>query len=175
MSTAGGGTHDDDDDHRPPPTTPPPFPPPPSPPGPPSPLPPGLVTHAGACHCGAVRFEADAPPVLPVVQCNCSRCSVIGGPFAIVPAARFRLVAAGAEDRPRITAYTFNTRAAVHTFCAACGVQAFYRPRSNPDCVSVLVPALDPCTVAGTEASTFDGRNWEAAYAGAGPPKPAGT
>ncbi len=25
------------------------------------------VTHTGGCHCGAVRFEVDAPPGLQVV------------------------------------------------------------------------------------------------------------
>lgn len=159
-------------------------------PGPPAPLPSHLLTHTGACHCGRLAFEVDAPPTLSVVQCNCSRCSVIGGPFCIVPAERFRLVKAEPppgkeEERPAtgrrsdpvaaaITRYQFNTRAALHTFCATCGVQAFYRPRSNPACVSVLVPALDQETVKGVEATTFDGRNWEAAFASGGAPKPAG-
>ena len=147
-------------------------------PGPPAPLPPGLVTHAGACHCGAIAFEADAPPLLPVVQCNCSRCRLIGGPFCILPAGRFRLVRAdpppAPPGTPALTRYRFNTGAALHTFCALCGVQAFYRPRSNPDCVSVLVPALDGATVAGTTLTTFDGEHWEEAFAAGGAPKPAG-
>ena len=157
-------------------------------PGPPSLLPPSLTTHAGACHCGAFAFEVDAPPTLPVVQCNCSRCSLVGGPFCIVPATRFRLLradpppppgkvgapASSTPTPPALTRYRFNTGAALHTFCATCGVQAFYRPRSNPDCVSVLVPALGQDTVKGTALTIFDGRHWEEAFASGGAPKPAG-
>ncbi len=148
----------------------PPFPPPLSAPGPPVPLVPGLVTHTGACHCGRVAFEADAPARLPAVACNCSRCSLIAGPFAIIPASRFRLT----KGEPgSLTTYQFGTRAAVHTFCTACGVQAFYRPRSNPACVSVLVPALARGTLASVDVSRFDGIHWERAFAEGGAPKPA--
>lgn len=30
-----------------------------------------LVTHSGACHCGAVQFQFDAPPDLVAWDCNC--------------------------------------------------------------------------------------------------------
>ena len=30
------------------------------------------TTHRGSCHCGAVRFEVDAPRVLRAVECNCT-------------------------------------------------------------------------------------------------------
>ena len=30
------------------------------------------TTHRGSCHCGAVRFEVDAPRVLRAVECNCA-------------------------------------------------------------------------------------------------------
>ena len=30
------------------------------------------TTHRGSCHCGAVRFEFDAPRVLRAVECNCA-------------------------------------------------------------------------------------------------------
>jgi hypothetical protein len=32
------------------------------------------TTHHGSCHCGAVRFEVDAPRVLRAVECNCAFC-----------------------------------------------------------------------------------------------------
>jgi len=37
-----------------------------------------FVTHRGGCHCGAVRFEADAAAYLMVQDCNCSICSKVG-------------------------------------------------------------------------------------------------
>ena len=47
----------------------------------------------------------------------------------IVPKAKFTLIKGG-EDGKLIT-YTFNTKKAQHKFCAKCGVQSFYVPRSN--------------------------------------------
>ena len=53
---------------------------------------PELVTHRGGCHCGAVRFEVDAPARLLVHDCNCSICAMSGFQHLIVPGSRFRLL-----------------------------------------------------------------------------------
>jgi hypothetical protein len=58
MSASGAANNNNSNEKSPPP---PPFPPLVTTPGPPAPLPPGLVTHAGACHCGAIAFEVDRP------------------------------------------------------------------------------------------------------------------
>ena len=118
-----------------------------------------FVVHRGGCHCGAVRFEVEAPAALEVYACNCSLCAKTAFLHLIVPEARFRLLA-GAE---RLTTYTFNTGVAKHLFCAGCGVKAFYRPRSNPDGWSVNARCLDPGTVAALTVKPFDGRDWERA------------
>ena len=94
---------------------------------------PELVAHRGGCHCGAVRFEVDAPARLLVHDCNCSICAMSGFQHLIVPGSRFRLLA-GADA---LTEYTFNTGVARHLFCRRCGVKSFYEPRSNPDGYSV--------------------------------------
>lgn len=120
-----------------------------------------LVTHRGACHCGTVRFEVDAPAVLEAYACNCSMCQKVAFLHLIVPAERFRLLA-GAEA---LTEYTFNTGVARHLFCRHCGVKGFYRPRSNPDGWSVNVRCLDPATIARVDERPFDGQNWERAGA----------
>jgi hypothetical protein len=114
-------------------------------------------TYAGGCHCGAVRFEVDAPDPIPALECNCSMCARTGFLHMIVPSARFRLNR-GAES---IATYTFETGVAQHLFCRTCGIKSYYVPRSNPDGFSVNVRCLDgypdlPMTVA-----PFDGRNWE--------------
>ena len=118
---------------------------------------PDFVTHRGGCHCGAVRFEVDAPARLLVHDCNCSICSMSGFQHLIVPGSRFRLLA-GAEA---LAEYTFNTGVARHLFCRRCGVKSFYVPRSNPDGFSVNARCLETGTIAALAVEPFDGRNWE--------------
>ena len=116
-----------------------------------------LTTHSGSCHCGAVRFEVDAPAAIEATRCNCSICTKSGFLHLIVPASRFRLV----DGKDCLTTYRFNTGVAEHTFCKTCGVKPFYVPRSNPDGYSVNVHCLDQSTVSRIEIVPFDGRNWE--------------
>ena len=118
---------------------------------------PDLVTHRGGCHCGAIRFEVDAPAHLLVHDCNCTICAMSGFQHLIVPASRFRLLA-GAEA---LVEYTFNTGVARHLFCGRCGIKSFYVPRSNPDGFSVNARCLDPGTIESLVVEPFDGRNWE--------------
>lgn len=67
--------------------------------------PPEMHTHAGGCHCGAVRFEVDAPQDVVVQDCNCSMCRRSGYLHLIVPAARFRLL----TGLGSLITYTFGT------------------------------------------------------------------
>jgi hypothetical protein len=121
-----------------------------------------LVTHRGGCHCGAVRFEVDAPADLEVWSCNCSMCARTAFLHLIVPKSRFRLL----TPWENLTTYTFNTGVARHLFCTTCGIKSFYVPRSNPDGYSVNVRCLDPGTVQSMDVKPFDGQNWEANGAG---------
>ena len=116
-----------------------------------------LVTHTGSCHCGAVRYEVDAPADLDVSECNCSICSRSGYLHLIVPRSRFRLLSG--EDH--LTTYTFDTHEAKHLFCITCGIKSFYIPRSHPDGVSVNVRCLDEATIKSIQVEFFDGKNWE--------------
>jgi hypothetical protein len=123
---------------------------------------PDLVTHCGGCHCGAVRFEVDAPARLLVHDCNCSICAMSGYQHLIVPGIRFRLLT-GAEA---LTEYTFNTGVARHLFCGHCGIKSFYVPRSNPDGFSINARCIDSPTVAALVIEPFDGQHWEDSAAG---------
>ena len=118
---------------------------------------PTLVTHRGGCHCGAVKFEVDAPARLLVHECNCSICNMTGYWHLIVPAGRFRLL----QGAGHLHTYTFNTGAARHLFCRACGIKSYYVPRSNPDGYSVNARCLESATIEGIEVEPFDGRHWE--------------
>jgi hypothetical protein len=117
-----------------------------------------MVTHAGGCHCGRVRFEVDAPARLEVADCNCSMCAKAGYLHLIVPAERFRLI----RGRDVLTTYTFNTGVAQHHFCKYCGVKSFYVPRSHPDGISVNARCIDAGTIESMSVQPFDGIHWEA-------------
>ena len=114
------------------------------------------MVYRGGCHCGAVRFEVEAPEKLLVQDCNCSLCAMTGFLHLIVPKSRFRLV----KGEDHITTYRFNTGVAQHTFCRTCGIKSFYIPRSNPDGIDVNVRCLDEPPKEMT-IEPFDGREWE--------------
>lgn len=114
------------------------------------------MIYAGACHCGAVTFEVEAPKHLEVEDCNCSICSKSGFIHLIVPLSQFKLLTG--EDKIKI--YTFNTGVAKHTFCKVCGIKSFYTPRSNPDGIDVNVRCLKT-QAKSIKVIKFDGKNWQ--------------
>lgn len=116
------------------------------------------VAHKGGCHCGAVRFELDAPASLTAKRCNCSICSMTGFIHVFAGRADFRITAG--EDN--LTDYRFNTGTAQHLFCKTCGVKAFYVPRSHPDGWSINLNCIDSATIENVAIGDFDGANWEA-------------
>lgn len=111
-----------------------------------------MTTHRGGCHCGAVRFEVEAPAAIEALECNCSICRTTGFLHLIVPQSRFRLLSGEGALRE----YRYNTGAARHRFCGTCGVKSFYVPRSNPDGYSVNVRCLDSGTVELLTVRQFD-------------------
>ena len=117
-----------------------------------------MVVHRGGCHCGAVRFEVEAPPEIDVKLCNCSVCSMVSYLHLIVPKSRFRLL----SGQDSISTYTFNTGVAQHYFCRVCGIKSFYVPRSNPEGISVNARCLARDTIKKINVASFDGQNWEA-------------
>lgn len=114
------------------------------------------MIYGGGCHCGAVRFEVEAPAEVEVEECNCSICAKSGYLHLIVPLSRFRLL----SGRDHLSTYTFNTGIAQHTFCRVCGVKSFYTPRSNPDGVAVNARCLDRQPES-LRIVPFDGQHWE--------------
>lgn len=113
--------------------------------------------YPGQCHCGAVRFEVEAPDNVEVEDCNCSICAMSGYLHLIVPRSRFRLLSG--EDQ--LSTYTFNSGVAQHRFCRICGIKPFYIPRSNPDGVDVNLRCLSE-RPAEVRIVAFNGQNWEA-------------
>ena len=115
----------------------------------------------GGCHCKKVRFAADVPAAVEVLDCNCSICAKTGFRHLMVPHDDFTLLS-GAGD---LVSYRFGTGAAEHLFCGTCGVKSFYQPRSHPGAWSVNLNALDDVSGLAITVTAFDGRNWEQARA----------
>ena len=116
--------------------------------------------HHGGCHCGRVRFEVTAD-IAEVTDCNCSICAKKGFLHLIVEPSRFRLI----QGEEALSTYRFNTDVARHTFCASCGIHAFYTPRSHPDKVDVNARCIEGLDLSRLRIVAFDGRNWEQARA----------
>lgn len=114
------------------------------------------MEYQGSCHCGAVRFQVEAPEDIEADYCNCSICTKSGYLHLIVPLSKFKLL----SGQDQLTTYSFNTGVAKHTFCKICGVKPFYTPRSNPDGMDINVNCLDtqPGSVS---VAQFDGQHWE--------------
>jgi hypothetical protein len=106
-----------------------------------------------------VRFEAEVPAAVDLLDCNCSICSATGFRHLIVPHTDFRLL----TGENALTSYRFGTGAANHLFCATCGIKSFYQPRSHPDAWSLNWNALDDVSGLTATVRSFDGRNWEKA------------
>lgn len=115
----------------------------------------------GGCHCGAVRFTAEVPQEVELLDCNCSICRKSGYLHLIVPEADF-VLDSGAEG---LVSYRFGTGAAEHLFCAVCGIKSCYRPRSHPGSWSVNFRCLDDGHGRTPAVRSFDGLNWDRARA----------
>jgi hypothetical protein len=115
------------------------------------------MIYQGGCHCGAIKFEVDAPEDLEVDGCNCSVCRMTGFLHLIVAGSKFRLL----SGKEFITTYQFNTGVAKHLFCKVCGIKSFYIPRSNPDGIDVNARCLST-QPRSMKVVPFDGQNWEA-------------
>ncbi len=115
----------------------------------------------GGCHCSAVRFAAEVPEAVELLDCNCSICALTGFLHLIVPHGDFQLL----SGQEALTSYRFGTGAANHLFCRICGVKSFYQPRSHPQAWSVNFRAVAAPPALQVTRRPFDGRNWEAAAA----------
>jgi hypothetical protein len=114
------------------------------------------MIYSGSCHCGAVRFEVEAPDEVEAQDCNCSICRMTGFLHLIVPKSKFTLL----PGEQNLSLYTFNTGVAKHYFCTTCGIKPFYVPRSNPDGIDVNIRCLTPQPKA-ISVQAFDGQHWE--------------
>ena len=79
------------------------------------------LTAAGACHCGAVRFECTLDTTQATSRCNCSICAKTRYWKAFVGAGAFRLL----QGEDALAEYRFGSGRIAHRFCSRCGVKLF--------------------------------------------------
>lgn len=111
---------------------------------------------SGACHCGAVRFEASLDLASPVT-CNCSICTAKGLMLAFTSEDGFALT----SGEEQLKEYRFNRHVIGHMFCGTCGVEPFARG-IRPDgaaMVAVNVRTLADVDIASLTTRPFDGRS----------------
>lgn len=109
--------------------------------------------YTGSCQCGAVAYEVQAD-LDKTFTCNCSRCRRLGVVLSFVPAADFRLTAAGP-----VTEYLFNKQVIHHMFCPTCGVESYARAAGpdGSDMIAVNVNCLDGVDARALPSQAVDG------------------
>ena len=98
------------------------------------------VTLRGACHCGAVQFEAVLPGGLASARrCTCSICRMRGAVAVTGSIDAFRLT----QGQEMLATYRFNTKVAEHHFCTKCGIYTHHKRRSNPNELGINAACLE--------------------------------
>jgi hypothetical protein len=120
-------------------------------------------THAGSCHCGAVRFQVQLDLRDGGTRCNCSICTKQGITAALVKPAAFTLLA-GADS---LLTYQWGSNIGTRHFCKVCGVFLYssgHLPEIGGDFVSFSLNCLDEVDVDLLPVIHWDGRhdNWAA-------------
>lgn len=89
----------------------------------------------GQCHCGAIRFTAEADPAR-VFACHCADCQIIsGGPFrAVLPVPVAEVELHGTPKHYVKVAASGNRRA--QCFCGDCGTQLFATEADEPKTIN---------------------------------------
>ena len=108
------------------------------------------IRATGGCLCGAVRFEVHGP-LMPVVNCHCSKCRRFHGHVAAYTAtARNNLKLTRAENLQWYRSTQDETPDVHRGFCCHCGSSLFWDPRGKPN-ISIAAGAIDPPTGLTTE------------------------
>lgn len=116
-----------------------------------------MIVRRATCPCGALAIDCAGDPVR-VSVCHCLDCQRrSGAPFAAQ--ARFPI------DRTAVTGAPRQWRrigsgesAAIHHFCATCGLTLFYVLERQPDVVAVAVGAFADPTFPSPAFSVYEDR-----------------
>ncbi len=118
-----------------------------------------MALYTGGCHCGNIRFEAEADvAITSAMDCNCSHCANKGFLLSFVPATAFRITHG---DESKLTEYKFNTMNISHLFCPVCGVQSYGRGKGpdGTETIMLNVRCLDGVDLKNVAITEFDGKS----------------
>jgi hypothetical protein len=122
-------------------------------------------THAGSCHCGAVRYQAELDLAQGTLRCNCSICSKARAWFAFVKADLFRLISGEDALADYQWAPPGRPPHLHYRFCKTCGIRLFAQgddPSLGGRFYAVAVATLDgvePDELAAAPIRYVDGRH----------------
>lgn len=110
----------------------------------------------GGCHCGAVRYEAQAD-LSQSMECNCSHCEKKGFILTFTPRTNFTLL----KGEDGLTEYRFNKHVIAHQFCNNCGTQPFALGvgPDGAEMAAINVRCIDKVDLAALKPMKFDGRS----------------
>ena len=113
-------------------------------------------TYAGGCHCGHVRYQAQAN-LDHVLSCNCSICTQRGLLLTFLPASQFRLESGGDD----LKEYRFNKHVIAHLFCPTCGNEPFARGKApdGTETIALNVRSIDGIDIGTLKPQPYDGRS----------------
>jgi hypothetical protein len=99
------------------------------------------VPLTGACMCGGVRYELDAPPEY-AGYCHCTRCQRRTGGAASI-SARVRRGSFRVTEGEDLVAVFRPEEGFEKAFCSECGSALFSRHRDDPEVISVRMGTFD--------------------------------
>ena len=99
-----------------------------------------IETYVASCHCGLVKFKVRLTDEFDTIRrCSCSYCRMRGAIAVTANLDGIEFV----QGQDKLTLYQFNTNAAKHYFCSACGIYTHHQRRSNPNELGVNVSCIE--------------------------------
>lgn len=102
-----------------------------------------MTTYSGGCACGALRFEAVAPPIFEN-HCQCSDCrkrSGTGHGSWLTFPRRAEVRITGKAQEWQVGGDSGNLKS--HGFCPICGTSVYLTFAAMPELISVAAGSLD--------------------------------
>ncbi len=116
-----------------------------------------MEKRTGQCHCGTVKYEVNLDLTKPVIECNCTHCSVKALLLAAAP--QSELAITSGDDN--LSEYRFYTEKIAHRFCKTCGVQPLATaPGKDGTPMSMInVRTIDEIDLTALSRIPYDGKS----------------